>query len=372
MGQRWNHRSPYYLSTLERLGQFRGVDLIAKELMTHKQCYLEYTRCLEDSEAENSDQNVDDKGDFEGVKAFINQAVLGCNKAVSISVVWAVVHEIYGTGFGQQYERSKRAKLKSKLMSEYGEKLQLLTIDGKSLEVIASSEGLNTATTIRDKDFILKEAANYLREDILEYAANLRKHHGHPQKNHYAVRERFAFNIRKFFSTVLKSKEHSLAEPFKRFVHSYSSDLIHGVTRGKVITLKHFLIGIGQHNSTGLKVPIKILSNLGHSINYNLVCEVETTEAELALKLLEEDQGVHSLLPISDNATVLTYWWADNFNQTLEMQTSHGEINSTHTVEFAEKSQSTRDSDATISVPRTGRRSLQMTNQQLSNIKLDK
>ena len=156
---------------IERLGQFRGVDLIAKELMTHQQCYLEYTRCLEDSEAENSDQNVNDKGDFEGVKAFINQAVLGCSKAVSISVV----HEIYGTGFGQQYERSYRAKLKSKLISEYGEKLEFLTIDGKSPEVVASYEGRKTATIIRDKDFILKEAANYLWEDILEYAANLKE-----------------------------------------------------------------------------------------------------------------------------------------------------------------------------------------------------
>ena len=83
---------------IERLGQFRGVDLIARELMTHKQCYLEYTGCLEDSEAENNDQKIDDKGDFEGIKAFINQAVLGCNKTVSISVV----HEIYGTEFEQQ------------------------------------------------------------------------------------------------------------------------------------------------------------------------------------------------------------------------------------------------------------------------------
>ena len=90
------------------------------------------------------------------------------------------------------------------------------------------------------------------------------------------------------------------------------------------------------------------------------------------MKLLEEDEGVHSLLPINDNSTVLTYWWADNFNQTLKTQTGQGEMNSTHIVEFAEKSQSTRDSDATISAQRTGRRSLQMTNQQLSNIKLDK
>ena len=171
---------------IERLGQFRGAGLIAKELMTHKQSYLEYTRSLEDSEAENSDQNVDDKGDFEGVKAFINQAVLGCNKAVSISVV----HEIYGTGFGQQYERSYRAKLKSKLISEYGTKLEFLTIDGKSPEVIASSEGLKTATIIRDKDFILKEAANYLREDILEYAANLKETPWLPSKESLRCAER--------------------------------------------------------------------------------------------------------------------------------------------------------------------------------------
>ena len=188
--------------------------------------------------------------------------MLGCNKAVSISVV----HEIYGTGFGQQYERSYRAKLKSKLISEYGEKLQFLTIDGKSpeviivviIEVIASSEGLKTATIIRDKDFILKEAANYLREDILEYAANLNETPWPPSKESLRCAERdLPSTLESFFSTVLKSKEHSLAEPLKCFVRSYSSDLVHGVTRGKVITLKRFLIGIGLHNLTGLKLQSK-------------------------------------------------------------------------------------------------------------------
>ena len=67
-------------------------------------------------------------------------------------------------------------------------------------------------------------------------------------------------------------------------MHSYGPDLIHGVTRGKVVTLKHFLIGLGLHNITGLKTPIKILSHLGHSIDFNLVCKVETAEAEAAQK----------------------------------------------------------------------------------------
>ena len=75
-------------------------------------------------------------------------------------------------------------------------------------------------------------------------------------------------------------------------MHSYGSDLIHGVTRGKVVTLKHFLIGLGLHNITGLKTPIKILSHLGHSIDYNLVCEVGTAEVEAAQKWMSESQSL--------------------------------------------------------------------------------
>ena len=73
-------------------------------------------------------------------------------------------------------------------------------------------------------------------------------------------------------------------------MRSYGSDLIHRVTRGKVVTLKHFLIGLGLHNITGLKTAIKILSHLGHSIDYNLVCEVETSEA--AQKWMSESQSL--------------------------------------------------------------------------------
>ena len=45
----------------------------------------------------------------------------------------------------------------------------------------------------------------------------------------------------------------------KRLVYPYGSDLVHGMTHGKVVTLKHFLNGLGLHNITGLKTPIKNL-----------------------------------------------------------------------------------------------------------------
>ena len=38
-------------------------------------------------------------------------------------------------------------------------------------EIVVSASGLEDATFVRDKNAILREAAKYLRKDILEYAA---------------------------------------------------------------------------------------------------------------------------------------------------------------------------------------------------------
>ena len=82
--------------------------------------------------------------------------------------------------------------------------------------------------------------------------------------------------------------------------------MIHGVTRGKVVTLKHFLLGVGLHNITGLKLPIRVLSHLGHCIDYDLVCDIETAEAEIAQKMYEND--LTQLTQISaTEAPILTY-----------------------------------------------------------------
>ena len=95
----------------------------------------------------------------------------------------------------------------------------------------------------------------------------------------------------------------------KRFVNSFSTDLVAAVSRGKVVTLKQFLIGVGIHNITGLKAPIRILSHLGDCIDYNLVCEIETVQAETYLKALE---GIHennnNLQETFETEGKLTFW----------------------------------------------------------------
>ena len=118
----------------------------------------------------------------------------------------------------------------------------------------------------------------------------------------------------------------------------YSSDLISAVSKGKVVTLKKYLLGIGVHNITSLKAPIWILSHLGHCIDYNLVREIETTQAEEAIKRLE---NMEIYTPSTD--TELTYWWTDKCNQSLETQTGHGKNDSTHVVEFSESPASSQE-----------------------------
>ena len=110
--------------------------------------------------------------------------------------------------------------------------------------------------------------------------------------------------MNKFVSSLLKSENHSLSDSMKRLVLSYSCDIKVVVSRGKVVTLKQFLLGIGLLNITGLKAPIRILSHLGHCIDYNLVCEIETTKAEEAIKHLE---NMEIYMPSTD--IELTYWW---------------------------------------------------------------
>ena len=52
----------------ELLGQIQDVDLIAKELMMHKQCYIEYTRCLSSKTKDTAQEDIQEtQGDFNKV-----------------------------------------------------------------------------------------------------------------------------------------------------------------------------------------------------------------------------------------------------------------------------------------------------------------
>ena len=297
-----------------------------KELMIHSDCYTDHIRCLKE-ETESSSSNSGATGEIDAVKQFINANILNSNNAVSMIKLYS----LYKTGIDNMNARSYRAKLKERILSEYGTQLLFLNINSTTPQVVVSAEGINSNTIVKNKEQIIKECAKQLRQDILQYASNYAMPWPLTTEAIADSEKTLPESVNDFISHLLKPEDHSLSDSMRRLVLSYSSDLIASVSRGKVVTLKQFLLGVGLHNITGLKTPIRILSHLGHCIDYNLVCEIETSQAEEAIKHLENMELTETSID-----TPITYWWADNFNQTLETKTGHGAIDSAHTVEFTE------------------------------------
>ena len=142
-------------------------------------------------------------------------------------------------------------------------------------------------------------------------------------------------------TTILKSKNHGVATPkIQGFIDSFSSDLVHGISRGKVMTRKHYLLGLGLHNITGQKKVVQIVNRLGHSISYDEVLDIETAQAKRAREIIE--RGESSILPIipkSDENQVSTVFWVENFDKKLDTERGGGTINITTMVTFQETSE---------------------------------
>ena len=78
----------------EPLTKMGDYDLTAKEFMMHAPCYNDYVRVIDLKPKKGSDSiNVkNDNGDFEAVKQIIEQYIIGCNKALSMVVLYEKFH----------------------------------------------------------------------------------------------------------------------------------------------------------------------------------------------------------------------------------------------------------------------------------------
>ena len=122
----------------------------------------------------------------------------------------------------------------------------------------SSSETISKATKSKriessyEKDTIINKAAKILREDILAYASDVEEMQWPPSltvlQNLYDTIPETVFN---FLETLLKDPSHSSSDRVKRLMKSYACDMVNGVTVGKILTLKHYLLGLGFQNFSG-------------------------------------------------------------------------------------------------------------------------
>ena len=186
---------------------------------------------------------------------------------------------------------------------------------------------------------MVQQVASIIRDDILEYCKDLPDVGWPPNISELSSVEReYPQLVNLFLTKLLKSSEHDgrKSDGVSRLIGSYSAYLIHGVSRGQVVTEKHFLMGLGLHNITGQKKVVEVLNHPGHSISYTDVCDIETAQAQKAQVLATNSKSL-PVKPATPEDTILTFFWVDNFDMmNVEKVGGAGAINTTHLVAFQE------------------------------------
>ncbi len=335
------------------------VDLIAKEFSKHEKCYLDYTRVARNTNVPSPSvcETEQDLGDFSMVCEVVEQLVLGKQQCISMDSIVSA----YGINEG---DRQQRYRLKVRLQEKYGQDLLFISHEKHSPQIVISKICLETQTLSNvleaSESNTVKKAATLLRDAVTKVVQEAPTLPWPPTIESLKSSERNPPQLLELFYKKLLSPTSSSHAPnatVERLADSFSQDVLYAVSKGEFITLKHAAMGLGLHSLTGQKLPLRILSSLGHSINYDRVCEIETAQAEL----IQHFQAMSLHLPIipatSENKVTTTFWW-DNFDRNIETASGAGSIHNTPGIVFQEESEGVASRNEAISIPRSKRRSL--------------
>ena len=146
--------------------EINHLDLIAREFKVHRHCYQNFTRDVTESSsstcvsASSASTSIPyDKGNFEAVKNFLSNEVIGCEKVTTMKHL----HNLYDLATGDSRYRNK---LKERIKKEY--KHQLLFLDpgvGRG-EVVIAADCLDGKSLTESN--VVVSAAEIIENSILE------------------------------------------------------------------------------------------------------------------------------------------------------------------------------------------------------------
>ena len=349
-----------------------GHDLIAKEFKMHPNCYKDYTRVcsrLVPTASKNvADDTLDDsegKTDFESVSNFVQEHIINGNQSVSLKVMT----EMYG--FDKEDNRL-RGKVKQRLLNTFGERIAFVSVSYHEAQIVISKDALSQTTLASfvsgSSNFILKEAASIIRAEIMEMMMNAPELPWPPTPEALADDKRKPpAMVKEFLTNIIHSTHHAPGHEVRLFVDSFSSDLVHAVSKGQFLTQKHVVLGAGLHSLTGQKTLIKVLGKFGHSIKYDTVRLLETAQAE-AIQKLRSLRYPLPVIPANEVVKVPTFFWWDNFD--CKKGSTEGSLHTTHGIAYQEETENCIRQSTEIEVERSNRRSVAVEPMQLEKRKI--
>ena len=220
----------------------KAIDLILSELRFHELCYKTFTYGYSNSFTEekldlhllNKSQSEDlqEQGNYEDVKQYINQHVLTNRNAVSLNAL----HTIYGL---HPYDQRYCLKLKNRIMKDFKEKAAILTSEKKRSDIVVDAFALPTEIAFKDKEGCMIKAAEYLKNDVLKHCEGLSELTWPSQLDKLQDEKRnppeslmlFCKHLLQSKSTLNKTNQ----EYVQRLSNSFASDIIAVLSQGKTI-----------------------------------------------------------------------------------------------------------------------------------------
>ena len=148
------------------------------------------------------------------------------------AVSMITLHELYGV---HPTDTRYRSKVKKKIEATFPNELGFLTAKVNTAEIVISVDTIDAHKNDLHRDANILRVADYLRNNILDYAKQLPPINWPPTAQELQSENRNAPETLKVFLThLLRSEKHSStrSENISRRIYSYSADLRHGVTRG--------------------------------------------------------------------------------------------------------------------------------------------
>ena len=113
----------------------------------------------------------------------------------------------------------------------------------------------------------------------------------------------------------------------------------------------------GLRNINGSRTVIDVLNNLGHCIDYDKTCQIETCTSNKNSKIAN-DETVLLFKPRDETCIVPTFFGVDDFDVTIESQKGGGSVNTKHLIAFQETDGNSVPVTSNVTVEKSTKRQL--------------
>ena len=161
----------------------------------------------------------------------------------------------WGNCTGHLWYLGKRANSRKKIEVAFPNELYFVTAKANISKTVLNANKASAYIGLTNESNILATVNTIKKKAILQYYSEQTKLAWPPTPEQFSTSER---NLPKsghlFLTELFKLEKHSVtgSRNITRVVEPYAAKLVHGVSRGKLMTSKHFLLGLGIHNVTGL------------------------------------------------------------------------------------------------------------------------